>query len=326
MARRRIACCEVDLGTVLWIVAREPRAVERPGGAYGGIMARTTRDGLVAVTGAGGRLGSRLAFRLAAEGARQRLIVTDRRRTPHLTDGRPLPETEVAVCPPDDFAALEAAFVGADSVFLVGGRNSEAAVAAAKRARVRRVVLVSQAGAHRHAIATAARDLWHAEQRLKASGLAWTILRTSVFHSYLPEAVHNDVLRAPCADGRVASVAHDDVADVATAVLLDERARVHDRATYLLTGPEALSLAEAAEVIGRTAGRAVTYEPQTVQQAYLTWGRRARADLEAWVTCCAAIAAGVYEEIGDTVERLASRPARSLAAWLDDYPAEWALR
>lgn len=53
---------------------------------------RWSADGLIAVTGASGRLGSRLAFRLAAEGAHQRLIVRDRSRVPRLSDGRPLPE------------------------------------------------------------------------------------------------------------------------------------------------------------------------------------------------------------------------------------------
>ena len=53
-------------------------------------------SGRVAVTGASGLLGSKLAFRLAAEGAPQRLVVRDEERAPSLGDG-PLPESEVAV-------------------------------------------------------------------------------------------------------------------------------------------------------------------------------------------------------------------------------------
>lgn len=290
-------------------------------------MTRTSRgDGLIAVTGAGGRLGARLAFRLAAEGARQRLVVGHPSREPRLTDGRPLPESEVVVRP-HGAGGLAAALQGADSVVVADTRPGDAfaAVDAAADAAVRRVILVSQLGAAENAVATPARVLWAAEERVKASGASWTVLRASVFHSHLPEAVDDGVLRAPCGDGRVASVAHDDVADAATAVLLDERARTHVRRTYALTGPEALSLAEAAAVIGAAAGRPVRYEPQTPQDAYGRWGRGVRGDLDAWVSCCAAVAAGVYAEVSDVVARLAARPARSLAGWLDDYPAEWDL-
>ncbi|MEK8226691.1 hypothetical protein NKG05_12240 [Oerskovia sp. M15] len=49
------------------------------------------------MTGASGRLGSKLALRLAAEGAEQRLVVRDATRAPRLPDGESLPDTEVAV-------------------------------------------------------------------------------------------------------------------------------------------------------------------------------------------------------------------------------------
>src|SRR5262249_34462018 len=68
----------------------------RPAASYGEAMRRGADD-VVAVTGASGRLGARLALRLAAESAQQRLVVRDPARAPRLPDGAALPDSEVAV-------------------------------------------------------------------------------------------------------------------------------------------------------------------------------------------------------------------------------------
>src|ERR671917_2464915 len=214
-------------------------------------MVRWAADGVVAVTGAGGRLGSRLAFRLAAEGARQRLVTRNPDRAPQLDDGRPLPESYVTPIEGyRDTKGMRRAFEGARTVFLVSAHEAEdrvaehvAAIDAAVDAGVERLVYVSFVGAAPDAVFTFARDHWHTEEHLRSTGLRWTVLRDNLYHHALTMFVGEDgVIRGPAGEGRVASVSHDDVADVATAVLLDERPTRHDGVTYELTGPEALSL------------------------------------------------------------------------------------
>jgi uncharacterized protein YbjT (DUF2867 family) len=291
-------------------------------------------NGIVAVTGASGRLGGRLAVRLAAEGARQRLVVRDPARTPRL-GGENLPRSQVVVAARyDDRAAMRRAFEGVRTVFLVSGREEprrveqhRVVVDAAVVAGVERIVYTSFVGAAEDAVFTFARDHWHTEQYIRASGLRWTFLRDNVYHHALTTWVgHDDVIRGPAGDGRVASVSHDDVADVATAVLLDERQRAHDGRTYELTGPRSLTLHEVAEVLSRLAGRTIRYEPEPLEEAYAA---RAVPDvdpavLEGWVTSYAAIAAGDLAHVSDDVARLVGRPARGFEAWLDDYPDQWA--
>lgn len=297
-------------------------------------MTISSSGGLVAVTGASGRLGSRLAFRLAAEGAPQRLVVRSPERAPRLDGGAPLPDTEIAVSPGyADRGSLVAAFRGVRTVFLVSGREAadrvddhRTAVDAAVEAGVERVVYVSFAGAAPDAVFTFARDHWHTEEHIRASGLRWTFLRDNLYHHGLTMMVGDDgVIRGPAADGRVASVSHDDIADAATAVLLDEDARRHDGATYELTGPEALTLDEVAETLSAATGRRITYQPETVEEAYASRARYQAPpfEVDGWVSSYTAIAAGALERVSDAVERLAGRPARSLARWLDDYPSEW---
>lgn len=291
-------------------------------------------NGIVAVTGASGRLGGRLAVRLAAEGARQRLVVRDPARVPRL-GGEYLPRSQVVVAERyDDRAAMRRAFEGVRTVFLVSGREEpgrfyqhRTVVDAAVVAGVERIVYTSLVGAAEDAVFTFARDHWRTEQYIRASGLRWTFLRDNLYHHALTTFVgHDDVIRGPAGDGRVASVSHDDVADVATAVLLDERRRAHDGRTYELTGPQSLTLHEVAEVLSRLAGRTIRYEPESIEEAYAS---RAVYDVapavrEGWVTSYAAIAAGELAHVSDDVARLVGRPARGFEAWLDDYPDQWA--
>jgi NAD(P)H dehydrogenase (quinone) len=298
-------------------------------------MARWSADGVVAVTGASGRLGSRLAFRLAAEGARQRLVTRSPASAPKLDDGRPLPESYITpIAGYRDAEGMRRAFDGARTVFLVSaheaaGRVDEhvAAIDAAVAAGVERLVYVSFIGAAPDAVFTFARDHWHTEEHLRSTGLRWTVLRDNFYHHALTVLVGEDgVIRGPAGEGRVASVSHDDVADVATAVLLDERPKRHDGVTYELTGPEALTLDEVASTLSEATGRSITYHQETVDEAYASRERFGAEPylVEGWVSSYEAIASGANEAVSQDVPRLVGRPARSFAQWLDDYPAEWA--
>src|SRR5262249_6204173 len=110
----------------------------------GGGMTQTPR-GLIAVTGATGGLGGRVAPRRAAAGVPQRLVVRDAARAPSL------PGAEVAtVTGLGDPGSMRAALTGAHTVFLVSATEDAdrktlhtAAVDAAVAADVSRVVYVS---------------------------------------------------------------------------------------------------------------------------------------------------------------------------------------
>ncbi|MET3976656.1 SDR family oxidoreductase [Cellulosimicrobium sp. TH-20] len=291
-------------------------------------------SGRVAVTGASGLLGSKLAFRLAAEGAPQRLVVRDAARAPSLGDD-PLPESDVAVVSGyTDTRGMVEAFTGVDTVLLVSAREDvdrvaqhRAAVDAAVAAGVHRIVYVSFVGAAPDAVFTFARDHWRTEEYIRATGVRHTFLRDNLYHRGLALMVGDDgVIRGPAGDGRVASVSHDDIADVATVVLLDADAHRHDGVTYDVTGPEALTLAEVAAELSSATGREITYHPETVDEAYASRDRYGapRFEVDGWVSSYTAIAAGELAHVSDTVPRLVERPAQSFAAWLDDYPEEWA--
>lgn len=281
-------------------------------------------DDVIAVTGSTGAVGNRVAVALSDAGVRQRLVGRDPSRLPALAGAEHAPAAEYR-----DTEAMRRALDGATSLFLVSGRESadrlaehRSAVDAAVAAGVERIVYLSFLSAAPDCTFTFGRDHWHTEQYVQERGLRFTFLRDSFYAAMLPALADAEgVIRGPAGDGRVSAVTHDDVADVAVTVLLDGHGATrsaHDGETYPVTGPEAITLAEAAEQITAATGRQVTYQKETVEEAYASRARYGAPDFEVagWVTSYLAIANGEVEAVSDTVPRLTGHPARSFAEFL----------
>lgn len=276
----------------------------------------------IAVTGATGHLGGAVAAALAAAGVAQRLVVRSPGRAPTLPAAAVVPATY------DDAVAARAALAGVDTVFMVSGAEQpdrlgahRTFVDAAVAAGVSRIVYTSFFAAAPDATFTLARDHWHTEEHIRASGLRFTFLRDNLYADQLPLFAGADgVLRGPGGDGRVSAVARRDVADVAVAVLLAELAGVRDHhgRSYDLTGPQSLSLADAARIISEVTGRETRYQDETVVQAYRSRsGYGAPAwQLDAWVSTYTAIAAGELAPVTGDVQLVTGHPATGLAELL----------
>jgi uncharacterized protein YbjT (DUF2867 family) len=281
-------------------------------------------DDVIAVTGSTGVVGNRVAMALAAAGVRQRLVGRDPSRLPQLPGAEHAPAAEYR-----DTEGMRRALDGVSTLFLVSGRESAdrlvehlSAVDAAVAAGVERIVYLSFLGAAPDCTFTFGRDHWHTEQHIRDRAVRFTFLRDSFYAALLPALADADgVIRGPAGDGRVSAVTHDDVADVAVTVLLDGHGAAgsaHDGESYAVTGPEAITLAEAAEQITAATGRRVTYQPETVEEAYASRAHYGAPNFEVagWVTSYVAIANGEVEEVSDTVPRLTGHPARSFAEYL----------
>lgn len=109
--------------------------------------------------------------------------------------------------------------------------------------------------------------------------------------------------------GRVGFVDADDIAAVAVRALTDEQPHNTD---HLITGPQALSYHEAAEIIGDVTGRPVTHRavdaPELLERlsAYPPEFAAILAALDV------AIADGAEDRVTDTVARVTGCPARDL--------------
>lgn len=284
----------------------------------------------IAVTGATGALGGRVARRLREAGEHPRLVVRDLARVEAVAGYE-----AVAMGPRGyrDQPQLAEALTGCETLLLVSAREAADrvvehahAVRAAVDAGIRRIVYTSFVGADPDAAFTFGQDHYATEQLIRESGLAWTFLRDSLYLDFVPLLVGEDgVIRGPAGEGRVAWVARDDVAAAAAAVLRAQDG-AHDGKAYDMTGPEALTLTETAAALTAVCGREIRFRNETVQGAYES---RAHIDVpdwekDGWVTSYVAIGVGELDVVSDAVETLTGRPPSGLEAWLAANPDAWA--
>jgi uncharacterized protein YbjT (DUF2867 family) len=100
-----------------------------------------------------------------------------------------------------------------------------------------------------------------AEAALQASGVPWTIVRASWFaqnfsEGYLLDGLLAGELALPAGAVPEPFIDVDDIADVAFAALTDSR---HRNRLYEVTGPRALTFAQAVEEIAAEVGRPIRY-------------------------------------------------------------------
>ena len=160
------------------------------------------------------------------------------------------------------------------------------------------------------------RYMTETEQAVRASGLAWTILRPAMFMSntlqWLPQLQSGDVVRAPFASVRAAVT---DPADIAAVAALALTADGHEGRVYPVSGPEPLAPADRVAILGQVLGRPLRFEAQPDDEA--------RAEMSAAMppkyvdAFFRFYADGTLDEsvVWPTVRELTGRPPRTFAQW-----------
>ncbi|QKW40029.1 NAD(P)H-binding protein [Actinomadura sp. NAK00032] len=262
---------------------------------------------MIAVTGATGNVGGRLAALLAAAGEQ---VTALSRRAAELPDGVRHVRADLA-----DPPSMEAALDGADALFLlVAGDDPEAVLDAARSGGVRRVVLLSSQGAgtrpdaYRHPAAF--------EEAVRRSGLEWTILRPGGFHSNAyawAEQVRADRrVAAPFGDVGLPTIDPADIAAVAAAVLREDG---HAGRTYELTGPGPTTPRERAAAIGAALGEPVRFVEQTRRQAREEMLRFMPEPVVEGTLSILGDPVEAEQQVSPDAERILGRAPRSFADW-----------
>jgi uncharacterized protein YbjT (DUF2867 family) len=261
----------------------------------------------VAITGGTGFVGRHLAERLGAEHA----VVISRR-------------TGVRI---DDVDALTAAFAGCDAVAHCAGINREigaqtfqrvhvdgtrAVVEAARRAGVRRIVMLSFLRARSDCGSGYHETKWAAEELIRRSGLDHTILKSGMIYGrgdHMVDHVTRAVRTFPVfatvgfRERTVRPVPVDDAVEVLVSAL---EGRIPEP-TVAVTGAEELPLGVAVRRIAAVAGRRPLYVPVPV------WSIRVLAQLTEWAMVVPLVAKAQARMLGEGV----SEPA----PWAPEPPA-----
>jgi len=274
----------------------------------------------VIVTGAAGNLG-----RLVTEQLLERLppgelvLVT---RHPEALRELGARGVEVRYGDFDHPASLPDAFAGGRRMLLIGtdaiGRRlhqHSVAIDAAAEAGVGHVVFTSHVNPVGNPIGSFTTELGDTEEVLHRSGLAWTVLRFGTFAELqLPlaaTAVQNGQIVTNAGDGRVAPVARRDCAEAAAVTLTTDG---HTGQTYDITGPQALSPSDLAELYADVSGRPV--EVVHLSDQVLTWtlvGLGTPWPAARSLTVFGrAVREGYFDVVDAAFERLTGRPPMTL--------------
>lgn len=266
-----------------------------------------------------GKTGSRVARRLVSAGHTVRAAA--RRGTDIRFDW-------------DDPATYDNALAGADRVYLVPPANSVDFAA-----QVSRFLDVATGTAVEHVTYLSARGIEMAppEVALRAveldlesrDGFTHSVLRPAWFmqnftESFLqPGILTARQVVAPAGGGAEAFVDTEDIADVAAATLTDP-AR-HAGQGYTLTGPEALSFAEAAQTIGAVLGEPVSYvDIDTQQWTDATIAAGVPADYAGLLAgLFSVIQSGAGKSTSADVERVLGRAPGSFREFADRSRTAW---
>lgn len=221
------------------------------------------------VTGASGISGSIVVNEFIKQHIPVRILVRDRKKVAALENR---PTVEIHEGDMSDDSTLTGLFDGIEKALLISSSDEkmvetqQSFIDSAKKAGLPHLIKYSGydtgigfSGQNFIAQAQHAK----AEDHLVDVGINWTILRIAQFMQfYLPGAptgvtLEKNALILPIEDGKLAPVDIEDVAKICVGVMTSSG---HERKIYEISGPDAMTMDEACEIITRVTGRKIDYQ------------------------------------------------------------------
>lgn len=278
----------------------------------------------ILVIGATGNIGKELTKLLAKNGQKVRVTI---RPTSQIEELLAL-GVEMVQADFLDILSMKKAMNGIEKVFFATPfapnmvELSRTIIQAAKEAGVKHLVKISGAGADLEAITVAK---WHrtVEKEMEQSGIAYTFLRPNSFMQNIVNfSAHtirdHGAFYLPVGEGKIALVDARDVAKVAYHVLTEEG---HENKAYYISGPEAISFYEIAEILSSVTGKSVKYVDVPAEGA-----RQSMVDAGMPIELVDALLElyhinklGYTAEVSNTVEVITGQEATSFESFAHDY-------
>jgi (4-alkanoyl-5-oxo-2,5-dihydrofuran-3-yl)methyl phosphate reductase len=275
------------------------------------------------ITGATGEIGSHVIEQLIARGDRPRVFVRDAAKA-HSRFGN---HVDVFVGDLGNPESLAPALKGAGVLFLVNSGPQipvldEQAATTAKAAGIKRLVKLSSMDVEQNLAIGA----WHqkGESAIRALGIPFTFVRPTGFMSNLlawARSIKTEgVVRASTGNGRRPFVHSRDIASVAVKAITTCE---YEGQSLPMTGPEAVTFAEATARIGAAIGKALRFEPISDEEA----GRRfaasgaAEEEVKAHIALWRAIRQGHLATVTNSVQRILGRQPITLDQWITENAA-----
>jgi uncharacterized protein YbjT (DUF2867 family) len=229
--------------------------------------------------------------------------------------------------------SLERAMDGCDRLFLLSPthpelpRREKGAIDAARRAGVTHIVKLSTTGADIDSACGLLSRHAEVEAHLIGSGLDYTVLRPTCYMHVHLLPLHtvraNGTWYGMTGDGPHAYIDTRDVASVAAAVLTTPG---HEGKAYELSGPEAITMPEAAAQLSRVIGSSVAYVDLPADEFRSSLLGAGLPDwlAEGIVTLYQMIRDGHLATVTGSVEELTGRPPRAYGEFAEAHKQAFA--
>jgi uncharacterized protein YbjT (DUF2867 family) len=280
---------------------------------------------MILLTGVTGKTGGETARQLVKKGARLRALVRDEARAAALKAAG----VELVVGDVADGETVRGALAGVERAFLLlpnGKRQRELEIQftdLAVGAGVKHLVKMSSMEAVAHAKTPIPQAHWAVEQHIRASGLAWTMVKPNFFMQNLLTSANSirqqRRFSLPMGNGTTGMADVRDIGAVCAEVLTG---RGHAGQSYEITGPEVLTFYDVADRFSEVLGAKVEYVPMPIEQ----FRERMKNVLEPWHLNAVAELFREIDEIGldhttDTFRKLMGRDPISLRQFITDNAA-----
>jgi uncharacterized protein YbjT (DUF2867 family) len=282
----------------------------------------------ILITGATGTVGSEVVKQLSAKG--ENIIVKAAARSATDNTFENLNRVQVVELDYDKPDSLAVALKGVDKLFLLTPFQSNMVdltsnlVSEAKKAEVKYIAKQSVMGADAEPGITPGRLHRQAEKIIEESGIPFTFLRPNFFMQNFVN-YYSNLIRSqgafyiPAGDAKVSFVDVRDIAAVAVKSLINDNQQ-KGRA-YNITGGEALSYGQAAEILSKAVGKKINYVNVTDQDA-----RNGMKDMsmDEWtiksmIELFEITRAGYVSEISPIVEQVTGNKPITFSQFANDY-------
>ena len=281
----------------------------------------------ILVTGAAGTVGSEVVRQLSAKGQIGIRAAARSANNPTFKDLKSVEIVELDYNKPETLAT---AFKDVNKLFLLTPFQSDMLdltsnlVNAAKKSSVKYIIKQSVMGVDAEPGITPGRLHRQAEKIIEKSGIPFSFLRPNFFmqnfvNFYSSMIKSQGALYAPAGDGKVSFVDVRDIAAVAVQALINDNQ--HKGKSYNITGPEALSYGQAAEILSRELGKEIKYVNIPDEDARKEMKDMGMDDWSAnsMIELFDITRKGYASDISSVVEELTGRKPISFSQFVKDY-------
>jgi uncharacterized protein YbjT (DUF2867 family) len=229
---------------------------------------------------------------------------------------------------------LKEALNGVDKVFYVPPESPNAIehasnfVKEAKRAKIKHIVKLSASGVDNETVRRGSSSLrlhHQTEKIIEDSGIPFSFLRPGEFMqnfvNWDSPAIKEESVFWRVGNTKVSVVDVRDIAAVAVQALINNRDGRHNGKAYAITGPEALSYYQMAEILSNATGKRIDYRDIPKEEAR---HRLEKSGLSDWWIKVIMEVYDIYErgtqaQVSNAVEEVTGKRPRTFAQFAKDY-------